>query len=129
RFYYIKADIEYSELPEYIQLYLTGRKLSLHYAEKLKQEKDKWMRDYRNEKVVSYIDSNIKNYDIFIIPWGLNHMKGIEKLIKKQGFEQTSERLVKYDRRTYFKGMIYWLKNTLKWHIHNISVCLRKVTE
>ena len=41
----------------------------------------------RNRSVVNYLDKALEKYDTVIIPWGALHMKGIEVMVKKRGFQ------------------------------------------
>lgn len=42
----------------------------------------------RNRSVVSFIEPALKKYKTVVIPWGALHMKGIEAMIKEQGFHK-----------------------------------------
>ena len=42
----------------------------------------------RNRSVVSFIEPALKKYKTVVIPWGALHMKGIETMIKEQGFRK-----------------------------------------
>jgi hypothetical protein len=47
--------------------------------------------DKRNHVVYSYLVQALPNYDTIVIPWGALHMPGIEREIKKLGFQLKSE--------------------------------------
>ena len=51
--------------------------------------------DKRNDAVLHYLNRALDRYDIFVIPWGALHMRGLEQAILEIGFlpVTTRERL------------------------------------
>ena len=48
--------------------------------------------DRRNAALVATLDRELAAHDVIVVPWGAEHMPGIEKALKERGFEIASRR-------------------------------------
>ena len=50
--------------------------------------------DKRNTRVLAEFDKRMGEYDAVVIPWGAQHMPGLEKALRERGFQIRSQRMV-----------------------------------
>jgi len=73
------------------ELYL-NKKID-HYKEIYSDaDKDDWIIDRRNQKVLEVFSSLEENYDTFTIPWGDAHLDGIKELLEKKGYKLVADK-------------------------------------